>query len=109
MAVIIAFVDILPVIGTGTVLVPWAVILALIGNIKLAVSLAVLYIITVIVRNFLEPKIIGGQIGISSLFTLIFMFAGLKILGVLGLILFPIIFIVTVKYFKDEMEEGLSV
>ena len=109
LAVIIAFVDILPVIGTGTVLVPWAVILALIGNIKLAVSLAVLYIITVIVRNFLEPKIIGGQIGISSLFTLIFMFAGLKILGVLGLILFPIIFIVTVKYFKDEMEEGLSV
>lgn len=109
LAAIIAFVDILPVIGTGTILVPWAVICALIGNISLSLSLAVLYIITVLVRNFLEPKIIGSQIGISSLFTLIFMFAGLKILGVLGLILFPIIFIVTIKYFKEEMAEGLSV
>ncbi len=109
LAVVIALVDLLPVIGTGTVMVPWAVISALAGNIKLAFSLAVLYIITALVRNFSEPKIIGMQIGINSLFTLIFMFAGLKILGFWGLILFPIIFIVTVKYYKDEMQEGLSV
>ncbi len=108
LAFIIALVDLFPVIGTGTVMVPWAVTLALIGNISLSVSLAVLYIITVLVRNFLEPKIIGKQIGINSLFTLIFMFAGLKILGVAGLVLFPIIFIVTVRYYKDEMQEGLS-
>ncbi len=109
LALFIAIVDILPVIGTGTVMVPWAVISALLGNVSLSLSLAVLYIITVVVRNFSEPKIIGMQIGINSLFTLIFMFAGLKIMGVGGLILFPVIFIVTIKYYKDEMQEGLSV
>lgn len=109
LAAVIALVDLLPVIGTGTVMVPWAIISALIGEVNLAIGLAVLYIITVIVRNFLEPKIIGMQIGINSLFTLIFMFAGLKILGVAGLIIFPIVFIVTVRYYKDEMQEGLSV
>ncbi len=109
LAFLIALVDLLPVIGTGTVMIPWAVISALIGNLPLALSVAVLYIVTVLVRNFLEPKIIGMQIGINSLFTLIFMFAGFKILGVAGLILFPIIFIVTVRYYRDEMNEGLSV
>jgi len=109
LAILIAFVDLLPVIGTGTVLVPWTFVSALLGNVKFAIYLAVLYVIILLLRNFLEPKIIGKQIGVNSLFTLIFMFAGFKVLGILGLILFPIIFIVTIKYYKSEMEEGLSV
>ncbi len=109
LAVLIAFVDLLPVIGTGTVLIPWAFVSALLGNLKFAVCLAVLYVIILSLRNFMEPKIIGKQIGINSLFTLLFMFAGYKIFGVLGLVLFPIILIVTIKYYKSEMSEGLSV
>lgn len=109
LALIICFVDILPVLGTGTVLIPWAVINVLSNNLKLGIGIAVLYIITVLVRNFLEPKIIGMQLGVNSLFTLIAMFFGLKMLGFWGFILFPVILIVTIQYYKNEMKEGLSV
>ncbi len=109
LAFIISAVDLLPIIGTGTVMVPWSVILVLLGNYTLGISIGVLFVLIVIVRNFLEPKIIGMQIGINPLFTLITMFFGLKVLNILGMILFPIIFIVVVKYYKDEMKESLSV
>ncbi len=108
-ALIIALVDVLPVIGTGTVMIPWAVLSVFLGNNRLALGLAVLYVIIVIVRNFLEPKIISTQIGMNPLFTLLAMFVGLKVLGFWGLILFPIILIVVIRYYKDEMQEGLSV
>jgi predicted PurR-regulated permease PerM len=80
----------------------------LLGDYYLGIGLAVLFLIVVILRNFLEPKIIGKQVGINSLFTLATMFLGLKVLGILGLFLFPIIFIVTVQYYKNEMKEELS-
>ena len=108
-AVLISFVDILPVLGTGTVLIPWAVISALYGNVALGVGLGVLYIIVIVVRNFAEPKIIGTQIGINPLFTLLAMFIGFRLLGVAGLFLFPIVLIVIIKFYKNQMQEGLSV
>lgn len=108
-AILISFVDILPVLGTGTVLVPWAIISVFLNKIGLAVGLVVLYVLVVLVRNFLEPKIIGAQIGINPLFTLLAMFVGLKLLGVTGLFLFPIILIVIIKFYKNQMQEGLSV
>ena len=107
-AFIIALADMLPVLGTGTAMIPWAVISALQGNYYFGIALAVLFITIVLVRNFLEPKIIGKQIGINSLFTLVAMFLGLKLFGVVGLILFPIILIVVIKYYKSEIEEELS-
>ena len=109
LAIIIGFVDLLPILGTGTVLVPWSIISVLLGNFSLGIGIAVLFIITVIVRNFCEPKIISMQIGISPLFTLMSMFLGLRLFGVMGLVLFPVIFIVVIRYYKQEMEEGLSV
>ncbi len=108
-SVIIAVVDLLPVLGTGTILVPWAILSILSDNLQLGIAIAVLYIIIVLVRNFLEPKIIGMQVGVNSLFTLMAMFLGLKVLGFWGLILFPVILIVTIQYYKSEMKEGLSV
>lgn len=108
-ALLISFVDVLPVLGTGTVLIPWAVLSVLWGNIPLAIGLGILYIVVVIVRNFAEPKIIGTQIGINPLFTLLAMFVGLKLFGVAGLFLFPIILIIVIKYYKNQMQEGLSV
>lgn len=107
-ALLISVVDVLPVLGTGTVMIPWVVISALLGNIRLAIGLAVIYIIITVVRNFLEPKIIGTQMGINPLFTLLAMFIGLKIFGVFGLLAFPVILIVVIKYYKNEMQEGLS-
>lgn len=108
-AFLISLIDLLPVLGAGIIIVPWAVFSALSGNCFLGVGLGILFIITVIVRNVCEPKIIGKQIGISPLFTLISMYLGLKIMGVSGLLLFPVILIVVIRYYKDEMNEGLSV
>ena len=100
-AFVVALVDILPVLGTGTVLIPWAVIAIIFGNIPLGVGLAVVYVLIVIIRNFLEPKIIGAQMGINPLFTLLAMFIGLRLFGVVGLFSFPVILIVVIKFYKE--------
>lgn len=100
---VIALIDFLPVLGTGIVMIPWAVYSAFSGNTALAVGLAVLYIAIVIIRNFLEPKIVSQQIGINPLFTLFSMYLGLKLFGGAGLVIFPLILIVTIKYYKEDM------
>lgn len=101
-AFLIAIIDFLPVLGTGIVMIPWAVYCAISGNVALSVGLAVLYIIMVIIRNFIEPKIVSQQIGINPLFTLFSMYLGLKLFGGAGLVIFPLIFIVTIKYYKED-------
>ena len=90
LAFIISLVDALPVLGTGTVLIPWSIYELFSGNMRMGVSLLVLYSVVLIVRYMLEPKIVGRNIGLHPLLTLIAMYAGLKLLGVAGLILGPI-------------------
>lgn len=104
-AAAIALVDLLPVLGTGTVLIPWAVIEIIFSNAGFGIGLIVLYLVLLFVKNFLEPKVIGRQIGINPLFTLIAMFLGLKFLGFAGLVIFPIALIVIIKYYKSQLEE----
>lgn len=104
LAAAISIIDLLPVLGTGIVLIPWGIFSLISGNSFLGFGLIALYFLLIITRNFLEPKIIGTQIGINPLFILITMFAGLKIMGFLGLIIFPITLIVVIKYYKNEME-----
>ncbi len=105
LALIISFVDLLPVFGTGTVLIPWGLFSIISGDNALGFAIIILYILVTVLRNFLEPKIIGNQIGINPLFTLIAMFAGLKFFGFLGLMIFPVTLIVVIKYYKNEMLE----
>ena len=93
-AALISLVDILPVLGTGSVMIPWAIIKILSGDINFAVSLIVIYVIISIVRNILEPKIIGKQMGLHPLVTLIAMFLGLKIFGIIGMFILPILLII---------------
>ncbi len=104
LAALTAMIDILPVLGTGTVLVPWAAVLFILGDIGTAGGIIVLYAVITVIRNFAEPRIIGGQMGINPLFTLLAMFIGIKLFGVAGIFLLPVALIVTVKYYKDEME-----
>lgn len=104
-ALIISVVDVLPVLGTGTVVIPWGIIEIIMGNGAKAVGLFVLYAVITLVRSFAEPKIIGNQIGINPLFTLIAMFVGLKTLGFLGVLIFPTVLIVTVEYYKQQMDK----
>lgn len=95
-SVFISIVDILPVLGTGSIYVPWGVISILMGNIKLGLSLFILYGVIVIVRYLVEPRIVGYQLGIHPLVALMSMFAGIKLFGVGGVILGPAI-IVAIK------------
>lgn len=109
-AAVIGIVDLLPVLGAGTVLIPWAVYEIFFGVASKGIGIAVLYLIVVLVRNFLEPKVISKQIGIYPLFTLISMFIGLKLIGFAGIFIFPTVLIVVIKYYKNELdlEQGLS-
>lgn len=100
-AVLIAIFDILPVLGTGGVLIPWAVILAVIGNYPLAAGILILYVIITVVRNSVEPRIVGKQIGLHPLLTLIAMFTGVSLAGLPGLILLPMAVMIFVNMEKN--------
>lgn len=90
LAFIISIIDALPILGTGGILIPWSIYSFLTGNIRLGLSLISLYAVVLIVRQLTEPKVLGHQIGIYPLLTLIAMYSGLKLIGFGGLILGPI-------------------
>lgn len=86
----IAIVDIFPILGSGTILIPWGIISLLTGNYGLGIGLLVMYIIITILRQYIEPKLVAGQLGLPPAATLIAMYLGLKIFGVLGIFLLPL-------------------
>lgn len=94
LALLICLIDILPVLGSGTILIPWSIYSLITGNTKLAISLVVLYAIILIIRQMIEPKIIGNQIGVHPLATLMSIYIGLKLFGAPGLMLGPIIMLI---------------
>lgn len=95
----IAFLDMLPVFGTGTVLIPWAVVKIFSGNIATAVGMMILYAVSLVVHQLIQPKLVGESVGLDPFTTLFFMFIGYKIKGVIGMILaIPIGMIVTTFY-----------
>ena len=100
-ALLIAVFDILPVLGTGGIMIPWAIITFLLGNYSLAIGLAVLYVVITIIRNILEPKIVGGNIGLHPVVTLISLFVGAQLFGVVGLFGFPIFLSLLVNLNKN--------
>lgn len=106
-ALAIAFVDALPILGAGTVLLPWAVISAINGDITLAVALLVLWGIMSIVRQLIEPRIVGKQIGVHPIFTLIAMYTGYKFIGVLGMLVGPIVLIILKNIFGTLIDKGV--
>ena len=103
----IAFVDALPILGSGTVMVPWAILSALNGDMVLGVAIIGLWAIMSIVRQFLEPKLIGKHIGIHPAFTLIAMYTGYKIWNVTGLIIGPILLIILKNIFAGILDKGV--
>lgn len=93
MGVIICVVDALPVFGSGTILIPWALFNAFSGDLYYALALGIIYAICILTRQFLEPKLIGDNIGVHPLATLMSIYIGLKIFGFFGIILGPLILI----------------
>ncbi|MGM9553339.1 MAG: sporulation integral membrane protein YtvI [Faecousia sp.] len=89
-ALLIAVVDALPVFGAGTILIPWGVISFLRGQTGQAVGLLLLYAVTSLTRTCLEPRFLGRQIGLNPLLTLVSLYAGFRLFGVIGMILVPV-------------------
>lgn len=106
-AISIAFVDALPILGSGTIMIPWAIISALDGDLNLGISIIILWIIMSIVRQFLEPKLVSKKIGIHPIFTLIAMYTGFRIIGIMGMLLGPIILIIFKNIFSTLIEQGI--
>lgn len=86
----IAIFDILPVFGTGGIMIPWAVISLLSGDYKLAIGLLVVYVVITVIRNIIEPRIVGQSVGLHPVVTLLSMFVGTALFGVIGLFGLPI-------------------
>lgn len=89
-AALIAMVDILPILGTGGVMIPWAIISLVLGHAGLGIQLFVIYAIVTVVRNYVEPKIVGAQLGLHPIITLFSMFIGLRLFGFWGLFGLPV-------------------
>lgn len=94
LAFIIALLDIIPLLGAGIVMVPWGVISYIWGNKEIGVGVLVLYVVLTISKQFIEPKVLGDQIGIRPIYTFIATIAGSLIFGPLGLVLGPILAVI---------------
>ena len=103
----IGFVDALPIFGSATVMIPWAIIVACDGDITLGVSLIILLIIMGMVRQFMEPRVVSGQIGIHPIFTLIAMYTGFRLIGVIGMFIGPIILIILKNVYGTLIDKGV--
>lgn len=105
-AILIAFltaiVDILPVLGTGTILIPWGIYQLIAGRIGMGLGLLILYAIITVVRQSLEPRVVGHQIGLYPLATLLAMFAGTQLFGIWGLFGLPIALVVFIQLRKED-------
>lgn len=113
LAILVALLDFLPLFGTGTVLIPWAVIKVLSGDYALAVGLALLYVLTQVVRQLIQPKIVGDSMGLPPLMTLIFLYLGFKLHGISGMILAVPVGILVLNLFRygafDSLIENVNI
>ncbi len=97
----IAFLDFLPVFGTGTVMIPWAVVEILSKDYKMSVGLLIIWCVGQLVRQMIQPKIVGDSIGVDAIPTLFLLFVGYKVAGVLGMILAVPIGIIVVNLYEE--------
>lgn len=88
-------------------MIPWAIICALNGDINLGIAIIILLIIMSVVRQILEPKLVSKNIGVHPIFTLIAMYTGFKIVGVIGLLVGPIVLIIFKNIFANLIDKGV--
>lgn len=94
-------IDIIPVLGTGTVLIPWAVYNLIFGNFGMGVGLLVIYAVITVIRQIVEPKLVANEAGLPAIVTIMAMFIGVRIFGAFGIILLPFTVII-LKLLYDE-------
>lgn len=100
LALLIAFLDFLPFFGTGTALIPWALYKFMVGNYRLAIALMVLYAVTQLVRQLIQPKLVGDSMGLNPLVTLVLLYVGYKVGSVLGMIFAVPIGMIVINLFQ---------
>lgn len=107
-AVLIAILDFLPFFGTGTALIPWAIVSFLSGDYALAIGLVVIYLVSQVVRQVIQPKIVGDSMGLDPLSTLFFMYIGFKVKGITGMILAVPIGVIFIELFYSGIFDSLT-
>ncbi|HIW83666.1 MAG TPA: sporulation integral membrane protein YtvI [Candidatus Dorea gallistercoris] len=100
LALLIAFLDFLPFFGTGTALIPWAVYHLLSGNYRMVVALLILYAVTQLVHQLIQPKLVGDSIGLKPLLTLVLLYIGYRLGSVLGMILAVPVGMIIINLYK---------
>lgn len=100
-AIATAIVDIVPMLGTGTIILPWALYSLIVGNFGMAIGLIVIYAAITVIRQIIEPKFVAGQLGLSPIITIFALYLGLKIFGFLGIFIAPML-IIMLKLLNDE-------
>lgn len=100
LAILIAFLDFLPFFGTGTALLPWAVYKVLVGNYRMAAGLLILYGVTQLVRQLIQPKLVGDSIGMNPLLTLVFLYMGYRVGGIFGMIFAVPVGLIVINLYK---------
>ncbi|MCL2672089.1 MAG: sporulation integral membrane protein YtvI [Clostridiales bacterium] len=101
LAMAIALFDILPVVGSGTILLPWAAIALIQGDTMRGINLIVMYLIITVIRQFVEPRVIGKQVGLHPILTLVSIYVGMRLFGGIGLFGLPVLLAV---FFALERE-----
>jgi sporulation integral membrane protein YtvI len=96
-ALLVAFVDALPVLGTGAVLLPWSLICFLQGQNMRGLGLLGVYALVWLIRSVLEPRLVGNELGLDPLVTLLSMYAGYKLFGLIGMILSPVVAVCAIR------------
>ena len=106
LALIIAIIDALPILGTGPILIPWAIYLLINNEYGFGIALIMLYIIIWLLRSIMEQKILSSSLNINPLISLVSLFVGFKLFGVIGFLFGPILFTIMTIVFDEEIKRG---
>ena len=107
LALVLAVMDFIPIIGAGTVMVPWAVIDLFTGNLGGAIRLMVIWGLIALFRRVGEPKFVGDQTGLSPILSLVSIYVGMRLGGVLGMIFGPTVLLIALNLVKLGLFDGV--
>ena len=104
LALLVALLDFLPIFGVGTVLLPWGIFSLLVGNTALGVGLLVLYVVITVLRQAIEPHFVGKSLGLHPILMLVAIYAGIKLLGIVGFLAGPLLAIIIKAVLERELK-----
>lgn len=102
---VVCLVDVLPILGTGTVLIPWSLVCFLQGNNLQAIGLLAIYAVASLLRSVLEPRLVGKQLGLDPLVTLLAFYAGYRLWGLTGMLLSPVLAVVVIQLLQSTKKQ----